>query len=68
VVGVDEALALPWQVDKPDEDQLEFFRTQTERNLRGAAGWPIHRPDLDPSRIVEKTITLSDSMVLLSLR
>ena len=47
---------------KPTLREMDFFRRETEKNLRNAAKWPIHRPDLDPSNIVAKTLALADTV------
>lgn len=67
IVGVDEALALPWQFRSPTIAEREFFVETTGRNLRGAARWPIHRPDLDPESIVGKTLDLIDTLEIAEL-
>ncbi|HWD40626.1 MAG TPA: hypothetical protein VG944_17385 [Fimbriimonas sp.] len=61
VIGVDEALRLGWEFREPTESELEFFRVGTERNMRGAATWPIHHPTLDPTKMIEKTLALADT-------
>lgn len=65
--GVDEALALSWQFRAPSVVEREFFMETTARNLRGAAMWPIHRPDLDPEKIVGKTLQLVDTLEIAEL-
>lgn len=47
---------------KPTESELNFFRTETAKNIRNAAKWPIHRPDLDPQNIIDKTLALADTV------
>jgi hypothetical protein len=64
VVGVDEALALPWNFRAPNEREHAFFRTHTAENIRNAARWPIHRPNLDPDLIVAKTLALEESLAI----
>lgn len=59
VIGVDEALQMPWRFRSPTPEELVSFRDQTAENLRGAARWPIHRPDLDVSNIIAKTLALA---------
>ncbi|MFI5387137.1 MAG: hypothetical protein ACHQ50_13580 [Fimbriimonadales bacterium] len=58
IMGVDEALALPWSFRPPSEAEASYFREHTSRNLRSATGWPIHRPGLSAELIVEKTLNL----------
>lgn len=47
---------------KPTEGEKEFFRRETEKNIRNAAKWPINRPDIDPANIVAKTLALADTV------
>lgn len=62
IIGVDNALALPWSFRAPDPDERDYFETHTSGNLRSATGWPIHRPGLSAELIVEKTMALSDAL------
>jgi len=62
VVGVDEALQLPWQTRRPSEEELRFYNEHTPANLRSAKNWPIHYPGLDPELIVQKTMALSETL------
>ncbi len=62
VVGVDEALQLPWQFRAPDAAELAYFREQTPIQIRVVARWGIHRPGLDPEGIVSKTLALADTV------
>jgi hypothetical protein len=64
VVGVDEAVKLPWQFRPPSERQLAHYHERTPIILRGAKNWPIHYPGLDPELIVEKTLALSDTLAV----
>ncbi|MGV3615615.1 MAG: hypothetical protein ACO1SV_09805 [Fimbriimonas sp.] len=64
VIGVDEALALPWEFRAPSEEERAFFRERTAERIRNAARWPIHRPDLDPENIVAKTLALEDTVAI----
>src|SRR6185312_15025379 len=62
VIGVDAALRLDWSVRKPTESARQHFKTATAANLRSAASWPPHRSGLSPERIVEKTLSLIDTL------
>jgi len=62
IVGVDEALALEWRFYPPSKRDRDVFVRWTTDNLRSAAKWPIHRPDLDPSKIVSKTMSLAHTL------
>lgn len=59
VVGLDEEIVRPRQWREPTTEELDHFRRQTEANIRAAARWPIHRPDLDPAGIVAKALARS---------
>lgn len=56
VIGVDALVASPLLFRLPTESELDHFRRETPGCLRGAAKWPVHRPDLDPENIVRKTL------------
>ena len=58
IVGVDDMLKLEWTFRKPNANERQYFREETESAIRGAARWPIHRPDLNPQKIVDKTMAL----------
>ena len=62
VIGVNQALNLPWQFRPLDSDETAFFESQTAQNILNAAKWPIHRPDLNPEWIVAKTLALKDTV------
>jgi hypothetical protein len=62
VVGVDDLLKRPWNLEYPNGEQLAYFRQATATNLLNAAKWPIHRPNLNPANIVQKTMALSDTL------
>lgn len=62
ILGVDEALALEWRFYPPSKLERDIFNKWTPANLRAAAKWPIHRPDLDPSKIVAKTMALAHTL------
>lgn len=66
IVGVDECPA--FQFEKPTEEDLEFFRRETAQTLHDATRWPIHRPDLDASRIVAKTLALAETLEIARMR
>ncbi len=60
IAGVDEIPAS--RFEKATDEELDDFGRETARALREAAGWPIHRLGLDPSRIVEKTLALASTL------
>lgn len=62
VIGVDDALQLPWQFRKPTGEELAYYEEHTPATLRGAKNWPIHYPGLDPELIVEKTMALTPTL------
>jgi hypothetical protein len=62
IVSVPEALQLPWSFRAPTEPERSHFAEQTSANLRGAVGWPIHRPGLSAENIVAKTMALADTV------
>jgi hypothetical protein len=62
VVGVDEFVEMPMKFRSPTPEESEYFRVATSTNIHGAARWPIHRPGLDPSNIVSKTMALSETL------
>jgi len=67
VVGLDDAIALPWTFRRPLKEEREYFADRTAQNLREAAYWPIHRPDLSVENIVEKTLALSGTLEIAEL-
>jgi len=58
VIGVDDALQLPWRFRTPSIEEIAYFRDRTPAALRGAKNWPIHYLGLDPELIVSKTMRL----------
>ena len=62
VIGVDEALQLPWQFRLPTADELAYYEEHTPATVRGAKNWPIHYPGLDPELIVAKTMALTNTV------
>lgn len=62
VVGLDEAIELPWTSRPPQAEEVTYFEERTAQNLRGAVHWPIHRPGLSAERIIEKTLALSETL------
>lgn len=62
IEGLDAALSGHLPDAMPDEATLAHFRRQTAANLRAAAHWPIHRPDLDVEPIVAKTLALASTL------
>jgi hypothetical protein len=64
IVGLDEALEMPWRFRPPSEAELAYYHEHTETALLGAKNWPIHSPDLDASNIVRKTFALSHTVHL----
>jgi hypothetical protein len=64
IVGVDEAVALPWSFRPPSDAEIAYFKENTSRTIRGAAAWPIHRPDLNTNYIAEKTMSLADTVTV----
>jgi hypothetical protein len=67
VVGVDEAMDLPWTFRKPTREEHANFRAKTAQNIRLAGGWPIHRAGLNVERIVSKTMALEGSLRVAAL-
>jgi hypothetical protein len=67
IVGMDEVLEMPWQFRPAKKKELELAREQAAANLAAAAGWPIHKPGLDTSRLVELTLERLDSLEIASL-
>ena len=61
IVGVDDALALPWSFRRASASELDHFNARTAANLRSALGWPIHRKGLSAELIVEKTLALANT-------
>ncbi len=68
VVGVDEVLALDWTYRALSKEERAYFAVHTEKNLRGAANWPIHRPNLQIDGIVNKTLALLDTVEAANLK
>lgn len=64
IVGVDELLELKWNERRPSDEEIQFFRSETPKALAGAAKWPIHRPDLDPANIIQKTLNLENTLLI----
>jgi len=62
IIGVDDALALPWSFRSPEPAELSYFEEHTSRNLRSATGWPIHHPGLSAELIIEKTMALKSTV------
>jgi hypothetical protein len=62
IVGVDDALTLPWAFTTPSSEERAHFERHTPANIRAAAGWPIHRPNLNVDRIVDKTLALAHTV------
>ena len=67
VLGVDEALALPWRFRPASLGEQAHFVKAAEANLRSVIGWPIHRPNLDASTIVAKTLALTQTLEVAQL-
>ena len=67
VIGVDEALSLPWSFRAPESWERSWFESHTSENLAAATSWPIHRPGLDARNIVEKTLALSGTLEVAEL-
>lgn len=67
VIGLDDAIALPWIFRRPLKEERDYFCDRTAQNLREAAYWPTHRPDLNVEGIVEKTLGLSDTLEIAEL-
>lgn len=67
VVGVDEALKLPWQFRVPTAAERAYFAEHTSRMVSGAKNWPIHYKGLDPELIVRKTMALAGTAEVGSL-
>lgn len=65
IIGIDEVVTRTWAARTPTSQELQFFREQTARNIRGAAGWPIHRPGLDTENIVRKALALEGTVEVL---
>ena len=64
VIGVDQALDLPWKFRSPSEAELAHYFERTPAVLRGAKNWPVHYPGLDPELIVAKTMALSSTLAV----
>lgn len=64
VIGIDQALGLPWKFRPPSEAELTHYGERTSAMLRGAKNWPVHYPGLDPEHIVEKTMALSGTLAV----
>ena len=62
ILPVPSALALPWTFRPPTAAERAYFVEKTSAILRGATGWPIHRPGLDAENIVAKTLALVDTL------
>lgn len=67
IVGVDDMLGMPWQFTKADISQLTYFEQHTREAIQGAARWVVHKPGLDASNIVSKTLALADTLEVASL-
>ena len=67
IVGVDDALAVPWKFASPTETELAYFREHTPPRLRGSAKWGVHYPGLDPELIVAKTMALEGTLEVASV-
>ena len=67
IVAIESVLELPWISTSPSRSELEHFEVTTSQNLRDAARWPIHPPDLDVTQIVEKAMMLSNTLRRLTL-
>jgi len=67
VLGVDEALQLPWQFRSPTAEELAYFESHTAASVAAAKNWPIHYPGLDPTLIVTKTLALASTAEVASL-
>ncbi len=62
VVGIDQALAMPWRFRPPTEAERTYFFEHTGRNLRGAVSWPVHRPGLSGENLAQKALALVDTV------
>jgi hypothetical protein len=62
VIGVDEALELPWTFRIPTSAEIAYFRENTSRILGSAKYWPIHYPGLSSDLIVAKAMALADTV------
>lgn len=59
VIGVEDAINLPWNFRSPLDSELAYFEEHTSAALRAAKNWPIHVKSLDPELIVSKTMALA---------
>lgn len=62
VVGLDDAMGLPWSFRPLSQEEQADFRERTAHNLSQTIRWPVNRHDLDPSNIVAKTLALTDTV------
>lgn len=62
VLSVEETLEQPWEF-RP-ASMLERLSTSRKwsKQLKGMAGWPVHKPDLDTGSIIELTLKRLDSL------
>lgn len=67
VLGLDDVLSLPWTYRKPSPAELESIASDTARNVRGSAGWPIHKPNLDTANIERETLDRLGTLLLAEL-
>ncbi|MBX3118563.1 MAG: hypothetical protein KF784_05830 [Fimbriimonadaceae bacterium] len=67
VVGVDEAVAMPWTFRPAVEEELAYFNAHTPEAIRSATRWPVHKPDLDNGLIIHKTLALAHTLEIGSI-
>lgn len=65
IIGVDEAISIPWRFRKPTRGERAFFEVQTTEAIRLVKNWPIHRPELEVEGIVQKTLALRDTLEII---
>jgi hypothetical protein len=67
IVGVDDMMEMDWTFRDPTMEELEYFRLDTPRSIKGALRWPIHRSGLSAENIIAKTMALEGTLRMAEL-
>lgn len=67
ILSLADVQALPWAFRPATLAEKESSRRKWPRQLKGMAGWPVHKPDLDTSLIVQLTMERLDTLEIAEL-
>lgn len=68
VLGFDEIVELGWRFRTPTDQEVAAGKSETVTRIRArAAGWPVHKPGLDTSRLEAETLARFDTVRIAEL-